>query len=53
VPESPEFLFAKGRFEEAEQVIVQIAGFNGHSIDPKEVDFKQHSKIEKNPQEHS
>ena len=32
VPESPEFLYAKGRYEEAEQVVIDIAKFNGYTL---------------------
>lgn len=31
LPESPDFLFAKGRFAESREVILQIADFNGKS----------------------
>ena len=29
LPESPEFYYSKGRFQECEQVILRIAKFNG------------------------
>ena len=32
VPESPEFLYAKGRYDEAEQVVMDIAKFNGYTL---------------------
>ena len=40
VPESPDFLYAKGRFEEAEKVALQIAEFNGKPLRADEVDLK-------------
>lgn len=32
LPESPEFYFAKGRFQEARQVILKIAHRNGRPV---------------------
>ena len=40
VPESPEFLYAKGRYDEAEQVVMEIARFNGYTLQPDQVSFK-------------
>mmetsp|Transcript_34182 Transcript_34182/g.42266 ORF Transcript_34182/g.42266 Transcript_34182/m.42266 type:complete len:103 (+) Transcript_34182:604-912(+) len=40
VPESPEFLYAKGRFDEAEKVMLEIAKFNGVHLEPGQIDFK-------------
>ena len=33
LPESPDFLFAKGRFAESRDVILQIAAYNGKGND--------------------
>ena len=41
LPESPEFLFAKGKFEESEQVIIRIAAINGVHIPPNTLNFKK------------
>mmetsp|Transcript_22586 Transcript_22586/g.27927 ORF Transcript_22586/g.27927 Transcript_22586/m.27927 type:complete len:296 (-) Transcript_22586:148-1035(-) len=38
-PESPEFYFAKGRFEESKQVLLRIASVNGRSIGEEAICF--------------
>jgi hypothetical protein len=40
LPESPEFLFAKGRFEESEMVCVRMAKFNGKSLSIEQLSFR-------------
>ena len=35
LPESPDFLFAKGRFEESREVLHKIAKFNGKDVKPE------------------
>ena len=39
LPESPEFYFAKGRFQESKQVLLQIASINGRPIDERQICF--------------
>ena len=39
LPESPEFYFAKGRFEESKQVLLRIASVNGIRIDERQICF--------------
>ena len=39
LPESPEYYFAKGRFDESKQVLMRIAAINGRSIDERQICF--------------
>ena len=39
LPESPEFYFAKGRFEESKAVLLRIARINGCSINESQICF--------------
>ena len=39
LPESPDFLFAKGRFEESKEVLLRIAKFNGREVDAEQLKF--------------
>ena len=39
LPESPEFFFSKGKFEESEQVIHRFAAFNGYILPPNKLAF--------------
>ena len=39
LPESPEFYFAKGRFDEAKAVLLKIAKINGAAIDESAICF--------------
>ena len=39
LPESPEFYFAKGRFEESKAVLLRIARINGCAINESQICF--------------
>lgn len=39
LPESPEFYFAKGRFDEAKDVLLKIARINGRPVDAQMIKF--------------
>lgn len=39
LPESPEFYFAKGKFDNAKQVLLRIAALNGRKIDERQICF--------------
>ena len=39
LPESPEFYFAKGRFDESKAVLLKIAAINGRDIDESQICF--------------
>ena len=39
LPESPDFLYAKGRYEESKQVILKIARFNGVHLTEDQIKF--------------
>ena len=41
LPESPEFYFSKGRFDESKLVLLSIASFNGCKIDHSAICFDQ------------
>ena len=43
MPESPEFFYSKGRFEESEEVIHRIAQVNGVLIPSDSLQFRQMS----------
>ena len=44
LPESPEFYFAKGRFDESKIVLLRIARINGCSINESQICFDQVGK---------
>ena len=39
LPESPEFFFAKGRFDESKEVLMYMARFNGRQIEEENICF--------------
>ena len=55
LPESPEFYFSKGQFEESKKILLWIAKINGCKIDESAICFdkvdKQDSDSEKSDEE--
>jgi hypothetical protein len=51
MPDSPEFYYSKGRFEESEGVIHRIAQVNGVIIPPDSLQFRQMSTSQTNEEE--
>ena len=51
LPESPDFYFAKGRFDESREVVLRIAKFNGKTVTRDMISFggneSVHSEVAK------
>lgn len=41
LPDSPEFYYAKGRFDESKQVLLRIAAFNGSKVSGEQICFEK------------
>ena len=45
LPESPDFFYAKGRYEESKQVLIRIAKYNGVDVKVEQLKFDESESL--------